>query len=472
MMPANLKSPMPTVMNFVFSVKKILPTLLILSFGVFACKAPKAARPDEFYNNVSLEASPSTINIPLKFYKAELLKAINDKIGDMLYEDNNLKDDGLALRAKKKENITIDINEKEIRYRVPVELGIKKDVMISVVEAEGALALEFSTKYNIKPDWSLETHTELIGHKWIKEPVVKLGGANLAITPIANLVINQSRNTFAKSIDKEVKNLFDLKKEMETVWKEMHDPFLLSEEFATWLLLNPNSISMTPLRSTGNTIESTVTVVTKPTISLGEKPASSPMGKLPPFAFSQAPADNFSLFLDTSVPFKEAERLSKQNMVGEVFSYKNKQVRVEDMGLYGQGNKLVVRTNLKGSYNGDVFLIAEPAFNAEKNQIELKEVEFDFSSQKALLKTASWLFKGPMKKQIQDNLDFYLNYNLEDAKKTIQESLKDYQLAPGINLNGLLEDLSISNVYISSDAIKVRIGLKGKLNLDVKGLGL
>lgn len=445
----------------------------IMFFDIFtACKSSQVAKPDEFYNNLNLEADPSVINIPLKFYKSELLKAINDKIGDMLYEDNNLQDDGLAVRAKKKENITIDIDDKQIKYRVPVDLWIKKDVVLSTVEAEGALALEFTTSYTILPDWTLQTQTQLAGHKWLKEPVVKLGFADLPITPIANLVINQSRTTFAKSIDKEVKNLFDLKKEMERTWKEMHDPFELSAEYATWLLLNPQSVSMTPLKSSGNTVESTVVVVTKPRIFLGEKPASSEVSKLPPFGFATAGTDGFSLYLDTEVPFKEAEKLSKQNMIGEVFSYKNKQVKVEDMGLYGQGNKLVVRTSLKGSYNGDVYLIALPEYDAEANQIKLKDVDFDFSSQKALMKSASWLFKGPLKKQVQESLDFYLKYNLDDSKKSIQDALKDYEVAPGIHLNGLLDDLTVSNVYIATNAIRVRIGLKGKLNLDVKGLGL
>ncbi len=450
---------------------KIAGFIILLLFAE-GCKTSKAARPEEFYNPVSMEVEPSVINIPLKFYKTELLKAINDKIGDLLYEDTNLNDDGMALRAKKKENITIDINDKEISYRVPVDLWIKKDVVLSTVEAEGALALEFTTKYNIKPDWSLETQTELKNHRWLKEPVVKLGFAELPITSIANLVLKQSRTTFAKSIDTEVKNLFDLKKEMETTWKEMHDPFLLSDEYKTWLLMNPQSIGMTPLKSTGNTVESTVVIVTKPAVFLGEKPATPTAGKLPAFSYANGGTDDFALYLDTEVSFKEAERLSKQNMVGEVFSYKNKQVRVEDVGLYGQGNKLVVRTNLKGSYTGDIFLIAKPEYDADANQIQLKEVDFDFSSQKVLMKSASWLFKGPMKKQIQDNLDFYLNYNLEDAKKAIQANLNDYQLAPGINLHGLLDDLSISHVYVASNALRVRIGLKGKLNLDVKGLGL
>lgn len=107
------------------AILKIVVCFAIV-FTSVQCNTSKVAKPEEFYNSVNTELEPSVINIPLKFYKTELLKAINDKIGDMLYEDTDMKDDGLALRAKKRENITIDINEKEISYRVPVDLWIKK----------------------------------------------------------------------------------------------------------------------------------------------------------------------------------------------------------------------------------------------------------------------------------------------------------------------------------------------------------
>ncbi|MBI5916240.1 MAG: DUF4403 family protein [Bacteroidetes bacterium] len=447
--------------------------LLIFSiFGLLsACKSAQPAKPAEYYDTPNTEPEPSVINIPIRFYKTELLKSINDQIGDLLYEDTNMKDDGMMMRAKKRESITIDIDDQEIRYRVPVDLWVKKDLMLSDVEAEGALALEFVTRYHIKEDWSLETETELTSHKWLREPVVKLGFADLPVTAIANIVLKNIKKDFAKSIDREVKDLFNLRKQIEATWKEMHDPYLLSEEYQAWLLLNPQSIGMTPFQSNGTTVQSTIVVVTKPTIFLGEKPTSPAITKLPDFAYSIAGVDGFSLYLNTEIPFKEAERLSRQNMVGEVFSYKKKQVVVEDIKLFGQGNQLVVNTKLKGSYTGNVYLIAKPEYNANKNKIELKNVEFDFSTQKTLLKSASWLFKGPMKKQIQESLNFYLNYNLEDAKTAIRQELQNYQLAPGIQMSGLLDELSVSNVYISATAIRVRIGLKGKLSLDVKGLG-
>ena len=448
---------------------RVLIFFLLLVFS--ACKTSKPARPAEYYEKLELETQISTINIPIRIYKNELLQSINRQLGETLYEDNNLADDGLMIRAKKKDNISIEINGQEIRYRVPVDLWVKKDVMISYIEAEGSLALNFTTRFNIKNDWSLETTTQISGYEWLRKPVAKLGFANLEITPIANVFLNQVKGELARSIDSEVKDVLDLRKEIEAAWAELQQPVLLSDEYASWLMLNPQSIGMTPLIADGNMIQSTIVVETKPFISLGETPLAGKSVQLPSFSYRSADNEDFTLFLDADIPFKEAERITKQNMVGEQFSYGKKTVTVEDIELYGQGNRLVVNTKVKGSYNGNVYFVARPEYNARKNKIDLKDVDFEFSTQKALLKSASWLFKGPMKKKVQESLNFYLNYNLEDTKSMIQKEMQNYQLAPGISMTGLLQELSVSQVYIAAEAIRVRIGLKGNLKLDVKSLG-
>jgi hypothetical protein len=448
---------------------RILIFLLLLVFS--ACKTTQPARPAEYYENLNTEAPVSTINIPVRIHKNELLQSINRQIGETLFDDNNIADDGLMVRAKKKGSISIDVFDQEIRYRVPVDLWIKKDIVISDVEGEGTLALNFSTRYNIKNDWSLETTTQISGYEWLRKPIIKLGFANLEITPIANAFLNHVKGDLAKEIDAEVKNVLDLRREVEAAWTELQQPVLLSDEYASWLMLNPQTIGMTPMKADGNMIQSTIVVETRPFVNLGEKPKPDKAGKLPGFSYRSTENEDFTLFLDADIPFKEAERLSRQSMIGEQFSYGKKNVTVEDIELYGQGNRLVVNTKLKGSYNGNVYFLARPEYNARKNKIDLEDVDFDFSSQKALMKSASWLFKGPMKKKVQESLNFYLNYNLEDTKAMIQKEMQNYQLAPGISMTGLLQELNVSHVYIASEAIRVRIGLKGNLKLDVKSLG-
>jgi hypothetical protein len=438
--------------------------------GLIACKSSQPARPAEYYDNTSLEPEPSTILIPIKIHRNELQQDLNQRIGKLLYEDKNLADDGLMIRATRKEDITVQVESQQIRYRAPLDLWVKKDIGITEVEAEGSIALEFVTRYNVKPDWTLETVTDLNTYKWMKEPVIKLGFGNLPVTAIANALLNNSKKDLAQTIDDELKASFDLRKEMEIAWKEMQEPFLLSEEYKAWLILNPLSIGMSPLTVSGNVIQSTIAVNAKPKMALGEKPTPDRSGKLPDFQVAQTIGEQFTIFISTEVPFREAERISKQNLVGETFTQGKKSVKVEDIELFGQGNKLVVNTKLSGSYNGSVYFTGKPEYHEKKNKVELSQVDFDFDTRQKLLKTAGWLFKGTLKKKVQESLNFYLNYNLEETKSLIQQELQEYKLSPGITLHGLLENLDVSHVHITSESLRVRIGLKGKIDLDVKGL--
>ena len=447
----------------------IVATIALLLFQ--ACKTTQPARPSEYYEQTEQMPFVSTIYVPLKIYKAELEKSINTQLGEVLFEDSNLAGDGLMLKATRRENIRISMNSQTINYIVPIDLWIKKDLTLTNVVAEGSLELTFQTAYKILPDWSLTTKTELANYRWIKEPIIKLGFANLPITPIANSFLNKSKAEIAASIDEQVAGFLDLRSQMKTVWQELHDPVLVSEDYAAWLSLNPQSIGMTPLVSSESLVQSTVVILSSPAIMLGEKPQHAPVGAIPDFRYASGEGDDFQVNIRTEIPFAEAERISKKTMAGEVFNYGKKKVVVEDIEIYGQGNRLVVNTKLSGDYNGSVYFIGKPKYNSRKNQIELENADFDFNSKKALLKTASWLFKGTFKKKVQESLNYYLTYNLEETQDYIRQQLKDYPLAPGIRLSGNLSELSVSHVYIATGVIRVEIGLQGRLNVEVKSLG-
>lgn len=451
---------------------RIIFGLLSIVFLLQACKTKQPIRPKEYYDEIESSSPISTINLPLKISQQELEKSINQELGQSLYVDDDMRGDGLKIRATKQSPITIEVDGQQIKYHVPIDLWVQKDLAITTVEGEGTLSIDLTTNFNIQPDWNFQTKTALSNHQWTKPPVVRTPLGNLNVTTIADEFIHQIKGEITSTIDKQLNELFDLKKEMGKAWNEMQQPFLLSEEQASFLLFNPKKIGMTPLKTMDGAIQSVIVVSAQPQLVFGEIMSNQTAIELPDFqTITTVENDDFEIKMSSAIPFSEAEKIARENMLNESYSFKGKTVTVEEVELYGQGNKLVVKTNLSGDYTGDVYLIGKPEYNARKNKIELEDVEFDFSSKKRLLRTASWLFKGTFKRRIQDELNFNLHENLNGTKELIQRELKNYELSKGVNLRGNLNNLDVSKVYIGADAIHVQVGLDGNINLEVNGFG-
>ena len=410
----------------------------------------------------------SIINLPIKLSKPELEKTINHQLGEVLYEDNDFSD-GLMIRATRQSDIRLEVSAEKVVYKVPVSLWVRKDVLITNIEAQGVLRLEFETHYRIRPDWQLQTKTGLRKYEWVQPPVVKLGVGNLNITSVANRFIEQAKKQLSSSIDEQIKKLIDLKGEVRRAWFQLQQPILVSEPYQTWLLFNTDSVRLTPLQSADQNIETTVVITARPQLIMGKQPPTTTAKPLPHFEYVRSvPGKHIQLYPGSEITFAQAERIARQNLTGQTWSIGKRKVKVEEVSVFGKGNRLAIKTTLSGSYNGEVLLTGKPQYNERKNEIRLKEVDFEFSAKKSLMKTAGWLFKSPLKKTIEENLNFHLKENLLAAQKAIETRLENLQLAPGILLTGQLEELNVSHVYISTTGIHVKAGLKGNLMVEVR----
>ena len=443
--------------------------LALIAFS--ACKTAKQpVRPMEQYQKDEISHRNSILSIPLKIDVKELESSINKNLPDPLYKDDRITDgDNMRVTAIKKEDIRIGVDSQMITYRVPLSLDIDYDLGLTTVNATADIALNFKTGFNIKENWELQTATTLSNYEWLKPPKVKLGGISLPVGFIGNIIVDRSREVFSQSIDEQVKTNFDFKKNIEETWKMLFDPMEVSPEYKAWLSVNPLDIGMTKIDLREDTIQSVIIIESQPRISIGEKPAASSWRPLPLFKYRNLNTDEFSMVLSTEISYEEAEKIAKDQLLGETYSYGKRSVTVEDLELYGQGERLVVNTKLSGSYNGSIFLTGKPVFNAKKNNVQIKDLKYTLDTKNFLVKSAGWLLKSTIKNQIQDNLDFLLNYNMEEIEKQIQQQLSDYKISEGIALKGRLDGISIENAYLLPQGMRIYLALNGELGVTVNG---
>ncbi len=458
-------------------MKKVLLLLCGSVFLLAFCKTAQltnAPKPAESYTAAAAEQPlVSTLTIPVSINVEELTRSLNSRLTGALYEDYSFSDndnDGLMLKIVKTQDISLFVSGNTIKYRVPLKLWMKKDLLVADAEAEGELALNFKTDFSINPDWSLHTITTVEYHEWLTKPVLKTGLGAINVETIANLALNRSKKSLSQSLDRYVSQQINLRPYVQQAWNALQEPVLLDSAYQMWVKSTPISIGMTPVTTDWNSIIAKIGVECINDVTFGQKPAFRANSLLPNLRVIADSPDEFQVRIATDVPFAEAERIAKNIMIGQVFESGKNKVKVEDIQLWGNNDKVVVNSKLSGTFNGNIYFIGRPTYNAKKNQIEMEDLDFHVDTRSFLFKSASWLFSGPIKNQMRKAMVFPLDEDIKVLKTSIQASLTNYILQPGVTLNGTVDSVTVENTKVTPGSIRVNLFSKGKVNVEVKGL--
>ncbi len=459
-------------------MKIYLPCAFLAVLLCAFCKSQKmtnAPNPGEQYDNAEEKPLVSTLTIPVNISLAELVYSLNATMsGKALYEDYSYTDnggDGLMFNAWKSQDLTLSMYGNTLKYRVPLKLWMKKELLFGAgAEAEAELALNFSTAFRINQDWSLSTQTQVDWHEWLRAPVLKTGIGDVSVQTIANLVLNRSKKSLAEALDKYVSQEINLRPYVQTAWNAIQVPVLLDTAYQMWTKTTPVSIGMTPLYCDGRSIQAKIAVECINDVTFGQQPSFRPSTILPSLNLISEAPDDFVMQFETNVPFPEAERLAKGMVVGQVFESGKKKVKVEDLQLWGNNDKLVVSTRLSGSFNGNIYFIGKPVFNPQKNAVEVKDLDFHVDTRSFLLRSASWIFQGPIKRQIAHAMVFPMAENVDAIRTSAQSALDYYEVQPGVILKGNIDSVSVQDVRVTPNSLRVDLFSKGKVHVDVRGL--
>jgi hypothetical protein len=257
---------------------------------------------------------------------------------------------------------------------------------------------------------------------------------------------------------------------VQEAWNALQEPVLLDEAYRMWIKTTPISIGMTPLVTDLNTLRASIAVECYNDVTFGEKPAFRENATLPNLRAIHYAPEEFQVRIATDVPFPEAQRLARAMMVGQVFESGKRKVTIEDIQLWGNDDRVVVNAKLSGSFNGNIYFMGRPVYNAERNQIEVADLDFHTDTRNFLLKSAAWLFSGTIKKRMVQSMTFPMAENISELKNSIQQTLNYYEIQPGVILTGTVDSVTVEQTRVTASGIRVDLFSKGKVRVDVRGL--
>lgn len=474
--------------------------VFLTSFFLLSCQTsgpnlnPKA--PDAAYSRTTMDVRNekflSTVNVPVSISLADVEQQINTQVNGLIYEGSSTDDpaaDGrypytakvwkrgtIRVRAGLTDADTDMAKDSVFAFDVPLKIWTKAGVKVlgftQFKETEFEIDLHFTTRFSIDPDWSVSTQTKANGYDWITKPVFRIAGFDIPIAGVVGKIIDKNLGTITQSLDQQVRKNIDLKTPVLRAWNTLRQPYLLSDQYRTYLLVVPKRIVSTPLQFSQNFIRTSIGIEGYTLTSTGAKPDVRPAVTLPDLVMVKQVPNQFQVGLLAEATYPEVAKVAAQEMVGKTFGFSNNRysVTITDMDVYGQNDNLIIKAGLKGSVDGHIFLRGKPYYDAGTKTISLHDLKYDLETRSLLQRTASWLLQGTLARTMEKNLIFPVGPQLDELRKTLQAQLTNNHVAKGVVLNGHLDDIRPDQVYLTSTSLLAVVYAEGRVDVRVEGL--
>lgn len=461
--------------------------LFIVLIGMIftSCKTTvNVTKPSETYSDQEIVVKPSVISFSVQSKISDIQNELNRNFSGLIYEDNSLEDNGgdnMMVKAWKQGDIKIDMKGNVLSYRVPLKTWIKAGfkfqkfgiTLSDYRELNAALAMNFKTAVSLNSDWTVSTKTTADGYEWLSTPVVTVGGIDMSVKFVADLILQSSLKKMGKLIDESIKDYLNVRPYAQQAWEMAGQPIKLNDDYNIWLEVTPQKLISSKLNAVNGSIVHKAGITGGIKLSMNSSaPIPVKPKPLPELLIGDIPLDVTTLYAYVTLPYEEVSKTAGTYLKGKSFSYGKKSVTVDDIRIYGNQGNIVAETALSGSLKGTIYFMGKVAYNQADSTIVINDFDYDLSTKNFLLKSASWLYQDGFRKMIANQLKWSIKKEMVLIRSTINQNLKNYKLSEGIFLNGNVSRVEPGNVYITSQGITPEIKATGSFGITIEKLSM
>ena len=459
----------------------LLPVLISVMAVLNGCSSAKqieALKPEPGNTTtVAYETTTSFISLPVTITLNDIESQLNKMLTGLVYEDNNINDDDIALKIWKTAPIKFSEQNGKLQSVVPIKINARVRYGTSALgfdlkdtrEFDLNAVVTFNSKVGLT-NWKLNTITTIESLKWQETPTITIGNQKIAITYLINPAIKIFKSKIENMLDQSLAKATDFKPQVLDALEKLSTPFLTSEVYEAWFKLTPVELYVTDAKLSKKQITMEMGLKCSMQTMIGEKPQNTfkketvvlkPVAKMP---------DNLNVVVAGISTYESASKIITKNFQGQEFSSGKRKVVVNKVDLWHKDGKMIIALNMSGSINGTIYLSGYPSYNATTKEIYFDKLDYVLDTKSVLMKTANWLAEGIVLRKIQENCRYSIQPNLDEGKKNIQPYLSNYSPMPGIFVNGTLNDFEFEKVELTDNAIIAFIKTTGKMDIKINGL--
>lgn len=405
----------------------------------------------------------SFIKPAISIRMSELERLLNEQIPEILYDSEAVAESlPVEVQATKIDAPQLAAEGNVIHYRVPIGIQVKKDIGVSVATADCEMMMGFKTEFLVLPDWSLRTKTEIVQYGWMKKPTLKVGFVTVPVEAILLNIMHSKKQLICDSIDEQITQNTNLQPVISLV-NALPNPVEAPFVGKVWWSATPANTLLDPLYVKDKALEITLGLKSDIAVSIGEELAVKPLEiNAPDFAESlRSPS---MLLLDTQIALKTLEKIANEQLAGKSLPIGQFTLTANKIEVSSENQKLVVKTALSGSFNGNATIKAQPFYHKSEKGIHFKDVELNLEGKDIKSKGIALIAT----KAILEQLNQYLKIPLKPIAKGINAQINQNEIQPGIFLKSYVTDYHIGNLELTPQFIKGIIKVEAILSFKIE----
>lgn len=418
----------------------------------------------------------SSLQFPFKLSIKKLELTTNQAIKGIIYKDSLYTDDlndQMKCTVWKDGEIRLSsVKNNVLKIDVPLKVWIEKGIgafgAYTYKSSEFKLTMSFNLIYSVSNDWKLVTKTIKNGYTWTQKPSLNFVSLQLPITPIVEKILDKNQGDYAKLIDDQISKNLNLRDDMVKVWNQLKEPQKVSDSYNTWLAIIPQAILASPFTQDENYIKSSFHLKALVRSCIGSDSAlKTPVTyQLPPLIYKNLTADSFKLYTMVTIPYSEASQIAKKKFVDQEFSFNNGKynVNIHNIALYNNQGKLMIETDISGSFNGKTYIQGELYYQAERRSVRMRNLSFDIQTKNIFHKAASWLFNGKIEQSLEEKFEMPVGELLDYCSQSTDQALNRKQ--NGMRLSGKLSQLTPTHLSSKDSSILLILLATGQLAIE------
>lgn len=464
-------------MRFLAASIFIIPMFCALVPG---CKPVKPKEPEYTVSQKRFVPELSVVNLPVDIPLKVLEDQINRKMGNLVYEDMSYTTptvDDLKLLVLKKRPVTVGISGSELMFTIPLNIWGKGRwdpcSFCPEVEKETSFDVDvfLKSKLEIQKDYQFKVTTSSGGFEWKSKPVISLGPLNIPISSLLEGVLQKQIGSVTKDLDAQINSSVNLRQQVEEMWKLAQEPILLDDSSQTWLSVDPERLFMAPVSGSKTMVRIPLGMEAYIQTQIGQKPAPKQPKPLPELKTVARSNNTFVVQVRTVLRFEDATRIAQAQLGGQEFTYGKKKIKAEGIRIYGKGDRAFIHLVFSGSLKGELYLSGIPVYATETDEFSFTGLDYDINTRNILVRAGSWLLNSTFRNLLEEKLKFSFKPEMDDLRKSLRESLRDYRYKNLFSLKGELGKMSVQDIYVAEGQFDLALRLNGTANVKIEDLG-